>query len=65
MVPLSAPLRVPQRRGNDLRGPAAILFISRDTCSDRISQNFFVLVLVGCRTSIARYVEKGVSHRCA
>ena len=32
-----------------LRGPATILFISRDTCSDSntVSQNSFVLVFYG------------------
>ena len=40
-----------------LRGPAVILFVSRDTCSDSIA-NSFVLSLMGYRTIIARYVAK-------
>ena len=43
-------------RGAELRGPAAILFISRDTCSDSIA-NSFVLVLVGYRTILALYCK--------
>ena len=47
-----------------LRGPAAILFISRDTCSDSIAI-FFVLVFMGYRTIIARYVAKwGIARMC-
>ena len=30
-----------------------------------VSQNSFVLVFMGYRTVIARYVENGASHRCA
>ena len=40
-----------------LRGPAAILFISRDAFSDNIAF-FFVLVFLWYHTSIARYVAK-------
>ena len=41
-----------------LRGPAAIPKLSRDTCSDSIAENNFVLVSVGYYTTIARYVAK-------
>ena len=40
-----------------LRGPAAILFISRDACSDSIA-NLFRACFKGYRTIIARYVAK-------
>ena len=47
-----------------LRGPAAILLISRDTCSDSIA-NFFVLVFMRYGTVIARYVAKwGIALMC-
>ena len=41
-----------------LRGPAAILFISRDTCSDSIAKVFCACLLWGYRTIIARYVAE-------
>ena len=44
-------------RSPGIRGPAAIFFISRDTCSDSIA-NSFVLVFMGYCTIIARYVAK-------
>ena len=48
----------------DLRCPATILFISRDSCSDSIAK-----LCRACfrwyRTIIARYVANGVSRRCA
>ena len=48
-----------------LRGPVAILFISRDTCSDSIAKLSRVLVFVGYRTIIARYVAKwGIAQMC-
>ena len=48
-----------------LRGPAAILFISRDTCSDSVSQEYSVPVFMGYRTIIARYVAKwGIAQMC-
>ena len=47
-----------------LTGPSTILFISRDACSDSIA-NYFVFVFMGYRTIIARYMQNGVSHRCA
>ena len=51
-------------RSGGLRGPAAILFLSRDTCSDSIA-NSFVLVFMGYRTIMARYVAKwGVAQMC-
>ena len=48
-----------------LRGPVAILFISRDICSDSIAKLSLVLVFVGYRTIIARYVAKwGIAQMC-
>ena len=50
-----------------LRGLAAILSISRDTCIivAIASQNCFVLVFVGYRKIIARYVAKwGITQMC-
>ena len=47
-----------------LRGPAAILFISRDTCSDSIAK-LFRACFMGYRTIIARYVAKwGIAQMC-
>ena len=47
-----------------LRGPAAILFISRDTCSDSIAK-LFRACFHGYRTIIARYVAKwGIAQVC-
>ena len=40
-----------------LRGPAAILFIKGDTCSDSIAK-LFRACFVGYRTLVARYVAK-------
>ena len=54
----------PAKPRPELRGPAAILFISRDTCSDSIAK-LFRACFMGYRTIIARYVAKRVSHRCA
>ena len=50
--------------GYCLRGPVAILFISRENAAI-VSQNSFVLVFVGYRTIIARYVAKrGIAQMC-
>ena len=47
-----------------LGGPVAILFISCDTWTT-VSQNSFVLVVVGYRTIIAQYVAKrGIAQMC-
>ena len=47
-----------------LRGLAVILFISRATFSDSIAK-LFVLVFLGYRTSIARYVAQwGIALMC-
>ena len=47
-----------------LRGPVAILFISRDTCSDSIAK-LFRACFCGYRTIIARYVAKwGIAQMC-
>ena len=47
-----------------LRGPAAILFISRDTCSDSIAK-LFRACFYGYRTIITRYVAKwGIAQMC-
>ena len=57
-------LRITQR-ARGLRGPTAILFISRNTCCDSIAKLFFVLVFMGYRTIIARYVAKwGIAQMC-
>ena len=48
-----------------LRGPAAILFISRDSCSDSIAKPLFVLVFMGYRTISRDMLQNGVSHRYA
>ena len=55
----------------ELRGPAAILSISRDTCSDSIAKLSFVLVFVGlvahdsgypcCATRVALHVSHLIS----
>ena len=51
-------------RGSELRGPAAILFISRDTFTDSIAKlSRACFKFLGYRTSIARYV--GVSQKKA
>ena len=51
--------------GDSLRGPVAILFISRDTCSDTIAKLFRASFLAGYRTIIARYVAKwGIAQMC-
>ena len=50
----------PKLRGRPSNDP----FISRDTCSDSIARSF-VLVFVGYRTIIARYVAKwGIARMC-
>ena len=47
-----------------LRGPAAILFISRDNCSDSIARKI-VFVFMGYRTIIAQCVVKwGIAQIC-
>ena len=41
------------------------LFISRDTCSDRIARVFRACFSMGYRTSIARHVAKrGIARMC-
>ena len=48
-----------------IRGPAAILFISHDTCSDSIAKLFRVCFYMGYRTVIARYVATwGIAQMC-
>ena len=48
-----------------LRGPVAILFISRDTCSDSIAK-LFRACFCGVSQIIAQnMLQNGVSHRCA
>ena len=50
--------------GQRLRGPAAMHFISRDTCSDSIAK-LFGACFVGYRTSMERYVAKwGIAEMC-
>ena len=51
---------------NVLGGPAAIFFISLDTCSDSIATIFRACFFFsGYRTIIAIFVANGVSHGCA
>ena len=48
----------------DLRGPAAILLISRDACSDSIA-NIFRACFMQYRTFITQYVAKwGIAQKC-
>ena len=48
-----------------LRGPAAILFVSRDSCRS-CRKSISCLFFMGYRTVLQRYVAKwGISHRCA
>ena len=47
------------------RGPAAILSISRDTCSDSIAIFFSCLFLWGIAQLSRDMLQNGVSHRCA
>ena len=48
-----------------LRGPAAILFISRDTCCDSIAKLFCACFLWGIAQLSRHTLQNGVSHRCA
>ena len=50
---------------DDLRGPAAILFISCDTCSDSISKTFLCLFFWGIAQLSRDTLQNGVSHGCA
>ena len=47
-----------------LRGPAAILFVLLDTCSDRIA-SLLRLFLKGITQLSCDMLQNGVSHRCA
>ena len=47
-----------------LRGPAAILFISRDTCSDSIAKCFCACFYGGIAQLSRDTLQIGVSHRC-
>ena len=48
-----------------LRGPAAILFISRNTCSDSIAKLFRACFVRGIAHELRDTLQNGVSHRCA
>ena len=48
-----------------LRGPAAILFISRDICSDSIAKLLSCLFLCGIAQLSRDTLQNGASHRCA
>ena len=66
----SGPKRDSQRRGSireprDLRGPAAILFISSDTCSDSTAKLFSACFSGGIAQLSRDTLQNGVSHRCA
>ena len=47
-----------------LRGPAAILFISRDACSDSIAKLFHACFCGGIAQLPRDTLQNGVSHRC-
>ena len=47
-----------------LRGPAAILFMSRDTCSDNIAKRFRAC-FYGYPAISRDMLQNGVSHSCA
>ena len=49
--------------GRDLRGPVAILFISRDTCSDSIAKLFRACFCGGIAQLSRDTLQNGVSHR--
>ena len=53
------------RHSPSLRGPAAILFISRDTCSDSIAKLFRACFCGGIAQLSRDTLQNGVSHRCA
>ena len=53
------------KEGKNLRGPAAILWISRDTCSDSIAKMFCASFLWGLAQLSRDTLQNGVSHRCA
>ena len=48
-----------------LRDPAAILFISRDTCSDSITRLFSASLLWAIAQLSRDTLQNGVSHSCA
>ena len=48
----------------NLRGPVAILFISRDTCSDSIAKLLRALFCGGIAQLSRDMLQNGVSHRC-
>ena len=50
---------------HNLRGPAAIPFISRDTCSDSIAKLFCACFCGGIAQLSRDTLQNGVSHRCA
>ena len=47
-----------------LRGPAAIIFISRNTCSDSITKLFCACFCGGIAQVSRDMLQNGVSHRC-
>ena len=48
-----------------LRGPAAILFISRDTCSDTVAKLYGDCFCGGIAQLSRDMLQNGESHRCA
>ena len=50
-------------KGGWLRGPVAILFISRDTCSDSIAKLFRACFCGGIAQVSRDMLQNGVSHR--
>ena len=62
---LCKPSSEPPAEPKGLRGPAAIFFISRDTCSDSIAKLFRACFLWGIALLSARYVAKwGIAQMC-
>ena len=59
-----AGLRLNSRLVLKVRGPAAILFISRDTCSGSIAKAFACLFLWGIARISRDMLQIGVSPRC-
>ena len=56
--------RVALSSDSALRGPVAILFISRDACNDSIAKLFRACFLWGIAQLSRDMLQNGVSHRC-
>ena len=65
-APPPSPRKTPsQLKGSALRGLAAILFISRDACSDSIAKLFLRMFSWGIAQLSRDTLQNGVSQRCA